>query len=302
MTRSSTRHDLLEDFSKCTVRIIKIPYFDQLLRSQRSAKIKARRRTVAVDGSISHSGGNGQSALFKKVTNKPFTNRRSSVSHAAAVTTPAPNVDRFVPNHQHQQSSSINASGIDVSSAGPPSTQNVSLNDIDVEQNDVDVSQLNQQSSSINASGIDVSSAGPPNTQNVSSIDIDIGRNDVPVSPLNESPFQSNLIAFFFDSTVPDNLPTPLVPIKLTSIPDVPVPDEVAASSLPQPIRTVPDLIPILNCSLRAEPKRFMGGRRLSTAQFILDRLDEYERPVTMDNGFDSSGGDFGELRYSDSE
>lgn len=144
MTRSTTRLKLLDDFSKCTVRITKKPYFDQLLRTQRSAKIIARRCTVAVDNSVSHSVASGQSALFKKVTNKPFINRRKSVC--------SQNITRAVAATSSNQSIPIvqqpptNNFGVDRSSSEPSNIENVSLIDIDDGQFNVSSLEINGNS------------------------------------------------------------------------------------------------------------------------------------------------------------
>lgn len=79
-TRSVARKMVAEEFSGCTVRITKKPRFESMLNARRSAKIKARRITIAVGRSDANSTGtNDQSALFKKIRNKPFKNRRNSV-------------------------------------------------------------------------------------------------------------------------------------------------------------------------------------------------------------------------------
>lgn len=265
MTRSTTRDLWLNEFSKCTVRITKIPHLDQLLRNQRSAKIIARRNTVAIGNSTNRSAVNGPNALFRKVTNKPFTsrriNRRSSMCStnnvstvAVADGTPEPNTDRNV-SIVHEESVDEN----DTVSAGPSGfghSSNVSLIDIDDEQHDKRLS-------------------------SIKTID---------------NPIRSNSVACILDSVVPDGLPTPLAPVFISK--------STPVSVMPEPKRKVPDMIRVVVVNRNElEPKQYMPARRgrSNVAQFILDSLDKYNTTI-VDNGFDSSDDDFGRLVYSDSE
>lgn len=77
----------MESFIGCKVRIARNLNLEKLLVTRRSAKIRARRTTIAVDKSIFSSGSSadsGTSLLFKKMSSKPFTRRRSMYAEVHA--------------------------------------------------------------------------------------------------------------------------------------------------------------------------------------------------------------------------
>lgn len=78
-TRRDTQKLLIDRYSQCKVRIARNAGLEELLRVRRSAKITARRKTVALDNYVAPSIANRSTVLFNKITNKPFMQRRHSV-------------------------------------------------------------------------------------------------------------------------------------------------------------------------------------------------------------------------------
>lgn len=78
MTRSDYRKVVVDLYSACKVRIKRNQNLEKLLVSRRSAKVCARRKTIALG--ITPSTFVERSVLFKNIKSKPFTTRRHSVN------------------------------------------------------------------------------------------------------------------------------------------------------------------------------------------------------------------------------
>lgn len=92
VTRAVMKNALFESYSSCTLQIIRNAHLDKLLISRRSARIVARRRTIALDDSCMegslHSNLHERSILFKNVASKPFSVHRRSFAGRVASQTP----------------------------------------------------------------------------------------------------------------------------------------------------------------------------------------------------------------------
>lgn len=79
-TRRDTHKLLIESYSKCKVRISRKPELEKLLSTRRTAKIAARRKTITVDYVAPSTSNCSSTSLFKKISDKPFWQRRRSIA------------------------------------------------------------------------------------------------------------------------------------------------------------------------------------------------------------------------------
>lgn len=77
VTRSQTRKMMSAKYSDVKVVITRDADLEKLIQDCKSAKIAARRSTIAVENYVPPSFASQSSSLFKKVASKPFTRRRS---------------------------------------------------------------------------------------------------------------------------------------------------------------------------------------------------------------------------------
>lgn len=271
------------------------PNLEKLLFGGRSAKIAARRRTIAVDYVAP---ANRTSILLNRVASKPFISRRVSVSarmvsdevddpdpiNESAI--PTGNLESVPEEHAEENEESV----LDSQMVTP------ALED-DNKENENSATHLQKNGFGLSESIPDIdaptASSSPVNVQADSQEDSLIE----PVVLLPSLPavqLQANraisgnrLSLIDMDVPIPSNLPAPMAPMA------------------PSRVRPVPDLIAI------DDIKMYRPARKISdTCQFILRCLDNYERAketVPKDNvsislHAEQSDESFGKLFYSDSD
>lgn len=80
VTRGDAQKLLIESYSQCKVRISRNTKMEKLFLTRRTAKINARRKSIALNEYVAPLAVDRSTMLFKEITNKPFMTRRRSVS------------------------------------------------------------------------------------------------------------------------------------------------------------------------------------------------------------------------------
>lgn len=80
VTRGDAQKLLIESYLLCKVRISRNTKMEKLFLTRRTAKINARRKSIALNEYVAPLAVDRSTMLFKEITNKPFMTRRRSVS------------------------------------------------------------------------------------------------------------------------------------------------------------------------------------------------------------------------------
>lgn len=291
---------ILENYENCTVRIVKMPTLERLLWGQRTAKITARRRTMAVSGNISSSTKGQTPALMKKISAKPFTTRRSSVG--ARMLADKSNKNQSVNKSSEnvaaglrptEKPESVDKSGVsDETEVSEPNLQNLNgtveheFNDSNKENSDLsEMLPIDDAEFEFNDITPSEERDEPPEILSIGNDQSDCDNEISPISILDTPvPNTANLPTPLFD--LQSKMLLPFLPIvfapngcvkenDLTPILDIAIPKTV---NLPTPLvpikkRNVPELLPLFDVDIN----RFDGTGPTETARFILQCMDRYE-------------------------
>lgn len=316
-TRAKTREIMIQSYSQCKVNIGRNNRLEKLLLVQRTAKITARRATLAISSYVAPSEAGQSSVLFKRVAAKPFANRRQSVGNRMTSDKSGEKASSIENRTETTDATQSTPNDVSTDQIEEP-TNNMALDEPIDSSVEIRIEIVHPTLSTSNAvlndeierptanMALDESNLAEPN--NI----CDTGANKENIAPQNLSdvllPFlppvevRSDMCVnslSLLDTSMPEsgNLPIPIAPIQIErdlmwdddEILDCAVPESCV---LPVPItpnqqggnvkRAIPGLIPL--CDLNGSslkkygPAQKIWPRRSSlTAQFMLGVLDKYE-------------------------